>query len=279
MKNQIKIAAIVVALPLLTFLACHKSTTTSLTNQDDNGGYASDAAVLEANTNSAIAIADNAVNAGGSNLRTTSCATITRDSTLSGGVYTHTTTIDFGTGCSGFDGKTRAGQIIVNWTGNYKDSGSVRTITSNNYTVNGLKVCLHKTVTNEGMNSSSQYWYNVTVGDSVYLTSDSVTSWSGNRTRTWQSGYDTPDPSDDVYAIGGTTTVTRANGRTFTFAIESGSPLIVAADCAYIEAGKVDISGPTLAATRILDYGDTPNCDRLATVTINGVTYNIILRK
>ena len=163
--------------------------------------------------------------------------------------------------------------------GNYKDSGSIRTITSDNYIVNGYKMAVHKTVTNEGMNASSQYWYNVTVGDSIYLTSDSVISWSGNRTRTWQSGYSTADISDDMYAIGGTTMVTRANGHTFTFAIESGSPLIVSPDCSYIEAGKVDITGSNITGTRILNYGDTPNCDRLATVTINGTTYTIVLRK
>jgi hypothetical protein len=279
MKNNIRIAILAASLPALLFFACHKSDTASLTNQDDNGGYASDQATLESHTNSAMTIADNAVNSGGSNLRTTSCAVVTQDSTVVGSVTTHSTTIDFGTGCTGWDGKTRTGMILVNWTGHYKDSGSVRTITSSNYTVNGYSVAIHKSVTNEGMNASGQYWYNVVVGDSIHLTADSVITWSGNRTRTWLAGYSSTNLSDDEYAIGGTTTLTRANGRTFTFSIESGSPLIVADACEYIEAGKVDITGSTITGTRVLNYGDTPNCDNLATVTINGHTYNIVLRK
>jgi hypothetical protein len=278
MKNNIRFAILAASLPALLFFACHKSDTASLTNQDDNGGYASDQAVLESHTNSAITIADNAINNNGSNLRTTSCAVITHDSTVVGSVTTHSTTVDFGTGCTGWDSKTRTGKIIVNWTGAYKDSGSVRTITSSNYTVNGYAVAIHKSVTNEGMNSLGQYWYNVVVGDSVYRTADSVVTWSGNRTRTWLAGYGSATMTDDEYAIGGTTTVTRANGRTFTFTIEPANPLIVTDACMYIEAGKVDITGSTISGTRILNYGDTPNCDNLATVTINGHTYNIVLR-
>ena len=279
MKNYLKVGILLTSIPVMTFLACHKNTASTLTNQDDNGGYASDAALLESNSNSVVSIADNAVSAGAANLRTTSCATVTHDSVLVGSSYSHSMTIDFGTGCTGFDGKTRSGQIIVSWSGHYKDSGSVRSFKSQNYYVNGYKLVIQKSVTNEGMNTSGQYWYNVTVGDSLFLTTDSVISWSGNRTRTWLSGYSTPEMSDDEYAIGGTTTVVRANGHTFTFAIESGNPLIVTPECAYIEAGKVDITGTTITGTRVLNYGDTPNCDRYATLTVNGNTYNITLRK
>ena len=87
MKNYIKITALLIAMPAMTFLACHKNSTSSLSNQDDNGGYASDAAVLESNSNSVVSIADNAVTAGGANLRTTSCATVTHDSTLVGSMF------------------------------------------------------------------------------------------------------------------------------------------------------------------------------------------------
>ena len=276
MKKYLKISALI-ALPLVTFFACHKSSTPSLTNSDDNGGYASDAAILESNSNAVMSMADNAVNASGANLRTTSCAELTYDTSST--TSTKTITINFGTGCTGFDGNTRSGEVIVSWTGHYKDSNSVHTITSNNYYVNGYKFVVNKTVTNMGTNASGQDWYTVTVNDSIYLTSDSVISWTGNRTRTWVSGYNTSEIYDDVYDIGGTTTVVRANGHSFTFSIESGAPLVVANDCAYIEAGKVDITGSSISGTRVLNYGDTPNCDRMATLTIGGVTYNIVLRK
>jgi hypothetical protein len=273
-KSTVKTGVALCAIAALAVVACKKtSTSSSLTSADDNGGYASDAAKLESTGNSVMSIADNAATASGANLRTTGCATITR--TYSGGDTT--VTIDFGSGCTGFDGKTRSGQLIVTFNGAYKATGTTRTITSNNYKVDGLLVAVHKTVVNEGTNASGQDYYTVTVADSIYLSSDSVISWSGNRTRTWISGYNTAEILDDSYSIAGTTVVTRANGHVFTFAIESGSPLIVANDCPYIEAGTVDITGSSLTYERILDYGDTPNCDANATLTINGHVYNILL--
>ena len=281
-NRNLKFFATIVAFGLAAFVACKKSSTSSssLTNTDDNGGYASDNAKLESTGNSVMAIADNATTASGAGLRTTGYPNITHDSTTTGSVVTHITTIDFGSaGVTGFDGRTRTGEIIVTYTGHYKDSGSVHTITSSNYKVDGYLVAVHKTVTNMGANTSGQDYYTVQVADSIYLTADSIISWTGNRTRTWLAGESTSTIWDDEYAISGSTTVVRANGHSFTFAIETAAPLIVATNCAYVEAGTVDISSTSFTdGTRVLNYGNTPNCDRLATVTIGSTTYNIVLR-
>jgi hypothetical protein len=286
LQNSLKFAALLVAAAMLTFAACKKNDSSSsnsgtLTNADDNGGYASDHAMLESTSNSVMTTADNAAANGAANLRLTSgCATVTNDTT----VTPHRLTINFGSSpCMGVDGKYRQGAIVVTYTGRYKDSGSIHTITSNNFyegrtSSTMYKVGVHKTVQNMGTNSLGQVWYNVTVADSIYLAADSIISWTGNRTRTWLSGYSTPSILDDSYAIGGTTTVTRANGHTFTFAIEAASPLHVFVTCPWIESGKIDISGSTISGTYILNYGDTDNCDALATVTIGAHTYDILLR-
>ena len=278
--NKLRFAVYFIAVATLTFIACKKNTTTTtttpaLTNADDNGGYASDQAILESHTNSAMTMADAAASGNGSSLRvTSSCATVSFDT------IAHIMTIDFGpTDCTCADGKIRRGKIIVSNSGHYKDSGSSHTITSSNYYVDDYKVVLNKTVQNMGRNSAAQYWYNVTVNDSVYLTSDSVISWTGNRTRTWINGYGSATILDDEYQIGGTTTVTRANGHAFTFTIEPAFPLIVRVDCRWIEAGKVDISGTYVAGgPYIINYGDTPSCDWNATITIGAHVYPIILR-
>lgn len=270
---------------VLTLTACRRNkdtTTPALTNADDNGGYASDAARLDQNSNDIISIADAAAATGGSNLRVTAttlggCATVTHDTTSA----TRVITVDFGSGtCTSLDGKVRSGKIIITYTGRYKDSGSVHIITTNNYFVNGRKVIVHKTVTNEGTNSSGQVWYSVTVNDSIVLRTDSIISWTGTRTRTWLAGYSTPDRSDDVYAIGGVTTVKRANGNVFVHTISATDPLKVALACSWIEDGTVTITSSHTAYTtaRILDYGyGGGGCDNQAQLTIGSRTYVITM--
>ena len=267
---------------MLTLAACKRdnnnNSAPALSSADDNGGYASDAAKAEQTNNDVISIADAAAATNsGSNLRTTGttiggCAMVTNDTS----VTPHVLTINFGTtNCTCLDYKNRRGEIIVTYSGHYKDSGSTHTISYSNYFVNDNQLMGSKIVTNMGTNSSGQVYYNVTVNDSLNIGGDSVITWVGNRVRTWQAGYSTADRSDDQYLITGTTTLRRANGHVFTFDITS--PLQVANNCVFIEAGTIDISSTTFASSpHILDYG-TGNCDAEAQLTIGSHTYNISL--
>ena len=263
---------------LLFTAACHKST--SALSSDDNGGYASDNVKMEQNSNDVISMADvAAATNSGSSLRTTSttattlggCATVTNDTTAT----PHVLTIDFGTtDCTCADGKIRRGKIIVNYTGHYKDSGSTHTITYSNYFVQDNQLTGSKTVTNMGTNTSGNVYYNVTVNDTLNLgTGNGEIVWTGNRTRTWLTGYGTTERTDDSYLISGTTSLTRANGKTFTMTITT--PLQIAYNCAWIEAGVIAVTGPG-GITRTLNYGDG-NCDSEAQLTIGTHTYNITL--
>lgn len=285
-KTLFRNGAILLAASMLTLAACKRNdstttttnTTPALTTADDNGGYASDGARLESTSNDVISITDEAAANGGTNLRTTAttisgCATVTNDTTH------HVLTINFGpTDCTCLDGKTRRGEIIVNYTGHYKDSGSSHTITYSGYYVNDMQVSGNKTVVNKGTNGMGQVWYSVTVNDTMTLGSDSTICWNGTRTRTWIAGYSTTPRADDVYSIGGVTTLKRANGHTFTFTISSTDPLTVAWACPWIEAGQVTITGATLSEPRTLDYGSVAACDASATLIIGSHSYPIILK-
>jgi hypothetical protein len=284
-KSLLRNGAILIAASIITLTACKRKDTTTANNlpssADDNGGYASDAAKLDQSSNDVISISDAAGITGGTNLRTTAttigaCATVTNDTT----VTPHKLTIDFGpTDCTCLDLKRRRGKIIVTYAGHYKDSGSKHTITLSNYFVNDIQITGSKTVTNMGANGLGQVWYNVTVSDSIILGTDSIISWTGNRTRTWLAGYSTADRSDDVYAIGGTTVLTRANGHVFTHAISSTDPLKIALACSWIESGTVTISSTSfVGGDRVLNYGyGGGGCDDLAELTIAGHTYHITL--
>ncbi len=274
MNNSIKASAFIVALSLLAFAACHKPTTTTTSNTatTDQGNMVSDHAQLEGADNDVISTTNAAASTGGAaNLRTTSCATVTND-TIS---IPHVLTINFGTGCTGSDGRTRSGEIIVTYNGHYKDSASSHTISFNNYYLNGYRIGGSKSVTNMGRNSSGNYWYNVTVNDSLYLSADSVATMTGSRTRTWLAGYATATRWDDVYQIAGSTTIRRANGNTYTFAITT--PLTVAVICPWVEAGVLTITGTTMASAWTIDYGTT-GCDNNATLTVGSHVYDIHLR-
>lgn len=281
-RSLLKNGAIVIVAGMLTLTACKRNKTTTtvttptLTNVDDNGGYATDAAKLEESNNDVISLADAAASSGGADLRTTaSCATVTKDTVL------RKITISFGsTGCVGADGKTRKGDIIVTYTGKYKDSGSVHSISYNNFFVQGVQRTGSKTVTNKGTNSSGQVWYTVIVNDTLILASDSIISWTGNRTRTWTAGYSTALRSDDVYEIGGVTTLKRANGKVFTHTISSTAPLKVAQSCAYIQSGIVTVSSSSFTGgDRTLDYSyGGGGCDNQAQLTVAGKTYVITMR-
>jgi hypothetical protein len=281
-RSLLRNGAIIMMASILTLTACKKKSdnnTTTLTNADDNGGYASDAAKLDQNSNDAMSISDAAATTGSSNLRTTSgYPLVTRVFATPDTVIT----IDFGPiNHICLDGKNRRGQIIVTYSGRYKDSGSTHAITTSNYYVDDNKVIFHKTVTNVGAIGSGPVSYNVTVNDSIILGTDSVIYWTGNRTRTWSEGYGTTTWTDDVYLIGGVTTLHRANGKVFTFTISVSDPLKVALGCRYIEAGTVTISSTSFTGgDRTLNYTYGPTsggCDNEAAVTIGAHTYHITL--
>ena len=247
---------------------------------NEDTGYASDHATLEKTYSDAQSITDEAgesgglstyrVAAGGSTL--SACATITNDTMAS----PHTLTVDFGTSnCLCNDGIYRRGQIIVKYTGRYKDAGHTHEITFNNYFVNDNGVSGKKTVTNTGNDAAGNPQYSVSVEGAIVLADGGGTiSWTSTRTRTWLSGFDTPDRRDDVYEIRGSGTITRANGKTFDLTITT--PLHIARACRWIESGVVQIT-PAGANVRTLDYGSGA-CDAQADYTVNGKTYSVTLR-
>lgn len=208
------------------------------------------------------------------------CATVTLtpDSSGSGG----TATVDFGSiPCRCRDNRFRKGIISVRYTGAYRDSGTVITTTFNNYYVGLDSTALYKvegtkTVTNKGRNSANNTWFSINVSN-ARVTSPSGTSmtWNSTRQREWIAGQSTTSIwSDDTYSITGSASGTNFAGTAFTVSITS--PLIFSLDCAYIKQGKFDLT-PSGKPTRSFDYG-SGTCDALATVTVNGRTFNIVLR-
>jgi hypothetical protein len=195
------------------------------------------------------------------------CATVTNDT------VNHIITIDFGTvNCTGNDGRTRRGKIIINYTGHYFETGSVKIFSFENFYVNDNHVEGTRTVTNEGLNGAGHFHWAINSAITLTKTDGTILNWNRNGEREMLAGQGTETIWDDSYSITGTATGTR-NGNAFT--AEITSPLIRAMSCHFIKSGTIQITPSTHSALTI-DFGNGI-CDDEATVTCNGNSHSIVL--
>ena len=209
-----------------------------------------------------------------SNAILSSCSVITYDTLAAA----KTITVNFGTSnCLCNDGRNRRGSLIINFTGRYRDSNTVITVTPQNYFVNDNQVTGSKTITNKGHNAANHLVYEINANITIIKASGAGTiTWQSTRQREWIAGESTLAWSDDMYSITGSANGTTANGNSFTSVITS--PLIrnMAAGCRrHFTQGTLEHT-PSGKATKYIDYGNG-TCDDQATVTINGTTYTITL--
>ena len=205
-----------------------------------------------------------------------SCGTVTVTPALPNTSFPKTLTIDFGnTNVTCSDGHARRGKIIATFSGKYRDSATVITISLNNFYLDNYAVQGTKTITNKGRNTSSNLYYSISVQNaSVTSPQNKTVSWQSTREREWIAGESTPlDLTDDVYLITGSANGTGTSGNTFTVSITQA--LRVQLNCRWITSGKMTLQPQNLAA-RYIDYG-SGGCDDQATVTINGNTYDVTM--
>ena len=231
------------------------------------------------------------------------CATVSKDTSAKTITVTFTNT----TPC--LDGKTRSGSLIYNYSAStngakhYRDPGFTLNVTSQNYVVNSNSVTINsKTITNTtaaGFNplNTNETW-SINADLSIALGSGAGTiEWKCNRIKTLLNtgtaytigGQSVPAAYTNsstpinwagaVIGITGNASGSRSNGETFS--VNVTNQLIRSFDCSPTGGGHPFIQGtftyaPAGKATRTFDYGNG-TCDDLATLTINGVTYNIIL--
>lgn len=198
-----------------------------------------------------------------------SCATITRDS------INQTITIDFGSGCTGRDGRTRSGKILIQYSGGgYFDPGSSRTTSFDNYYVDGRKIEGSRSCVNNGLNASGNMNWTITAtGMKMTRPDGSWRSWNGQRNREMTAGFGDSTWVNDVYRINGTGSGTNSQGTSFTANLVN---LVRDHSCHWITSGTIDFV-PSNRPSRSIDFGNG-TCDDQATVTVNGQTRTIQLR-
>ncbi len=192
------------------------------------------------------------------------------------GTWPNTITIDFGSACTRPDGRVLSGKLILDQTAEIRTPGAVRTITHDNFFIDGAKVEGTRVWTNNGQNTDGFWSYTKNANDmKITWVDGSVTTWSKTRTCLLVEGGNTATHKDDVWSSTGSGAGVNRNGKDFTDTITV--PLIKRADCRWISSGVIEFT--VGIRTRSLDFGDG-TCDRLGTLTLaNGEAYTIHLRR
>ena len=207
------------------------------------------------------------------------CALATLSDTL--GNFPNTLTIDFGTGCTGQDLRTRSGKIIASFTGRWRTPNSEITVTTDNYKVNGYAVNGTTTIRNNGFNNNGNLSYTVTTTNgTVTDTAGQSIQWNASTTYEWVAGMSTDFVNngingiyDDVYHITGSANGVNRNGNAYTANITYRLEKALA--CRWIKSGTIEIS-PANGDPRTLDFGNG-DCDASATFRFRQWTLNFLM--
>jgi len=224
------------------------------------------------------------------------CATVT----ISGKIIT----VDFGTGCTGSDGRVRSGKLIYNYSASspatavyYRNPGFSMNVTSQNYVVDGYQInIVNKTITNttpltlpQGLNPGTNLTWSVSANISIVKPNNAGTvTWVCNRTKELLNTSDTNCYKGQSRYIrwnlarvklNGTASGVNASGETYS---SQATDLVRDFGGCVIGKRRPFISGtvsytPGSRKTRLIDYGNG-TCDLNATVTINGKTYAFTLQ-
>jgi hypothetical protein len=209
------------------------------------------------------------------------CATISVSPAWPDTTFPKDIIIDFGTGCTGMDGRVRSGKVMVSSTGRYRTPGASWTVTTDDYSINGIAVDAVRNVENQGLNDQGHLLYRVENNLNKITRPDGRSfSYSSIYERSWISGIETnffnegiPGIQDDIYWVTGGGSGINSDGNPYSITITD--KLVVELDCPHVVSGILEIS-PDGRPTRILDYGNG-DCDNSATVAINDRTFQVIL--
>jgi len=203
------------------------------------------------------------------------CFTVTIAKNTDGAFYPRVWTVDYLDGtCTLFSGNTKKGKIHVSLSDFWKNKGSLKTVTFEDYYFNSNKMTGVKTILNTGLNEKGNLTFAKTIaGASLTNPDGSSISWECKKQSELIGGGSTFLFADDVYSVTGSGTGVNLDKKNYTLTITS--PLIYKNGCFYPVSGivKIDAVGGDV---QTIDYG-TGACDNLATLTVGGVTSEIKL--
>ena len=192
-------------------------------------------------------------------------------------------TLDFGsTGCIANDGRLRKGKMIITYTNRLLYPGAVAETIFEDFYIDSIRIDNSTTYRIANTGTTSQLQLTVDVNAKLTKPNGNYSEWHSHKVVTRTAGTGTTTPVDDVFKIEGKASgKVKRNDVIVAWNAIISDPLIKQFTCRYISKGTVKITRETLSAnsqwTGILDYG-TGNCDKIATLTVNGQTIQITLR-
>lgn len=195
---------------------------------------------------------------------------------------TFTGSIDFGTaGCTLENGNVLKGKITLSFSGNFMSPQQTITYGFEGFYHNGIKIQgsrnITRTLTSTDLLAEVHPVLTNTLDLTVTFEDGTIYSRIGTRIKEMVAGYDTHDNwSDNVFLVTGNHITSAPNGDTWSSTIQT--PLRYEMACQK----SFPITGIVLKVNNgietVVDYG-TGECDNLATVTTDGVTTTIELKK
>lgn len=183
-------------------------------------------------------------------------------------------TVDFGaTGCIDQKGNVRTGKLIFTYHGKRFMPGSTVITTTDNYTINGVKLEGTRTLTNAQTSTESAPRFNVVLADGKATFADGMSATrESNITWQWHRAANRADDSIEIETTS-TASGVRRSGRSYAVSILEN--LIYKRHCGIAVSG---VKQYVINAKReiTIDYGDG-TCDKEFTMTINGATRQVSL--
>lgn len=188
-------------------------------------------------------------------------------------------TFDLGTdGCTGLDGKTRKGKIMLDYNGVPREPGSTMEITFDDYFVDGYQLSgdLTYNCLSENANGNLEISY-VLTGGNYTEPSGTVITLASMRTVEWTAGVGSDDLFDDEFTTTGSFSGS-IDGEAFSG--NTTNPVIYHSAC-WAEGIYYAVSGTWSldfndAFNRSIDYGDG-ECDKDIVIKIGVYEYDFTL--
>jgi len=176
--------------------------------------------------------------------------------------------------CVDYFGNTKSGSVNVTLTGFWKAESSLRTITYDNFSINGNKLEGTRTILNTGLNEDLNLTFERNFLNASYSKGDTATiTWESMRNVEMVAGILTPIGADDEYLVTGGASGLNFDGKAFTVSV---SDELHYKRCSFFPVSgnvTVEVEGES---TLYINYGDG-DCDKIAEMTVDDVTTEITL--
>jgi len=192
-----------------------------------------------------------------------------------------TITLDFGAGCTCGDGHIRKGKIVVTYSDRLLYPHATANIQFADFAVDSIQVDNSTAYMISNTGTQDKLQFTIDIDAKLSKPTGNYTEWHSHKVITRVDGSASNTPLDDVMQIEGSASgKAKRNDVIVAWKAEITNPFIKRFICRWISQGTIKVGRESLSANSqwvgILDYGNG-NCDNRATLSLNGVTYQITL--